>query len=117
MESEAVSARLRRWLESDYDAVIFELETIPIGYALFRLTDPELKAPDGIYLRQFFISPEYRRRGAGTAAFQEFVAHAVRGRRLVLEVLESNVIGQNFWRSLDLIPYSSTLELSPATSA
>ena len=117
MESEAISVRLRRWLESDYDAVIFELETIPIGYALFRLTDPELKAPDGIYLRQFFIAPEYRRRGAGTAAFQEFVAQAVRGRRLVLEVLESNVIGQNFWRSLGLIPYSSTLELSPTTSS
>ena len=117
MESEAISDRLRRWLESDYDAVIFELETIPIGDALFRSTDPELKAPDGIYLRQFFISPEYRRRGAGTAAFQEYVAQAVRGRRLVLEVLESNRIGQSFWRSLGLIPYSSTLELPPTTSA
>ena len=117
MESEAISARLSRWLETDYDAVIFEMETILIGNELFRLTDPALKAPDRIYLRQFFISPEYRRRGAGTAAFQEYVAQAVRGRRLVLEVLETNLIGQSFWRSLGLIPYSSTLELPPTTSA
>ena len=117
MEPEVISARLRRWLDSDYDGVIFELDTTPIGYALFRPTDPELKAPDGIYLRQFFISPEHRRCGAGTAAFREFVVQAVRGRRLMLEVLESNPIGQSFWRSLGLIPYSIALELPPTPAA
>ena len=33
MELEVISVRLRRWLDSDYDGVIFELDTTAIGYA------------------------------------------------------------------------------------
>lgn len=117
MELEAILDRLHRWLECDYEAVVFELDDAPVGYALFRPTDPDLKAPNGLYLRQFFIATRHRRRGIGTAAFREFTTQVVRGRRLVLEVLESNPGGQNFWKSLGLARYSTTFEFPPSAAA
>lgn len=114
MEPEAVLDRLRGWLQSDYEGVVFELGDAAVGYALFRSTDPDLKAPDGLYLRQFFVASQHRRRGIGTAAFREFTTQVVRGRRLVLEVLESNPGGERFWQSLGLTRYSTTFELPSA---
>jgi len=111
MEADAIRARLERWLAAGYEGVVFLHESTPIGYALFRPTDPDRETPGGVHPRQFFIAREQRRRGFGTAAFHAFVAHIVAGRRLVLEVLESNPEGRAFWLSLGLEPYSSTLEL------
>lgn len=117
MASGAVEARLQRWLLSGYEGLIFEVESVPVGYALFRQTDPDLKEPDGVYLRQFFILREHRRRGLGTRAFQLFRNEALGGRRLVLEALASNPDGEAFWRSLGMMPYSVTLELKPDAAA
>ena len=114
MEHPAILERLQRWLNADYDGLLFELGAGPVGYALFRPTDPDLKGPGGIYLRQFFIVPEHRRRGIGTQAFELFLNQRVGGRRLVLEALTSNPSGQMFWQSLGLTVYSTTLELAPA---
>ncbi len=116
MAVEAIMFRLDRWLNSDYDGVVFEHSTEPVGYALYRPTDPELKSPDGVYLRQFFIAPERRRLGLGTEAFREFASQVVGSRRLVLEVLETNPAGRSFWISLGLTPYSTTFESPPPTA-
>jgi len=113
MEPADIALRLERWLAGRYDGLIFETEAEPIGYALFCPTDPDLKGADGIYLRQFFIAPEYRRAGNGGAAFRLFLEAVVRGRRVVLEALESNPGGQAFWRSVGLRPYSRAFELLP----
>ncbi len=116
MEVAAITARLRRWLANEYQGLLFELDSTPVGYALFRPTDPDLKRADGIYLRQFFIAREHRRRGLGSQAFVLFVDHAVSGRRVVLEALASNPGGQAFWQSLGLRVYSVAFErLSEAT--
>lgn len=113
MELDAIESRLRRWLAEQYEGLVFELGPDAVGYALFRDTDPDLKEPGGIYLRQFFIVPERRRRGLGAAAFRLVLDHTVPGRRLVLEALASNPGGIAFWRSLGLTVYSTTLELQP----
>ena len=117
MALDAVEARLQRWLIDDYEGLIFELDSVPVGYALFRQTDPDLKEPDGLYLRQFFILREHRRRGLGTRAFRLFHNEALGGRRLVLEALVSNPDGEAFWRSLGLTLYSVTFELKPDAAA
>ncbi len=112
MEHPAILDRLQRWLDADYEGLLFEVAASPVGYALFRPTDPDLKGPGGIYLRQFFIVPEHRRRGIGTEAFKLFLKTHVGHRRLVLEALASNPGGQMFWQSLGLAVYSTTLELA-----
>ena len=111
MNLDEIEARLRRWLSDAYEAVIFELDSEPIGYALFRPTDPDQKEPGGVYLRQFFIAPAHRRFGHGTRAIRLFLDETVKGRRLVLEALNSNPIGQKFWRSIGMRVYSATFEL------
>ena len=117
MEAAAIIARLRRWLANEYQGLLFELDSRPVGYALFRPTDPDLKGADGIYLRQFFIAREHRRRGLGSQAFGLFVDHAVSGRRVVLEALASNPAGQAFWQSLGLRVYSVAFERPPEAAA
>jgi GNAT superfamily N-acetyltransferase len=57
-----LESRMRNWLNTDYQAVIFEVDVAPIGYALFR---PE---EHGIHLRQFFIARHARRKGLGRTA-------------------------------------------------
>lgn len=113
MDLEEIEVRLRRWLSVNYDAVVFELRSDPIGYALYRPTDADMNDPDGIYLRQFFIARGHRRLGHGSTAIRLFLDEVVQGRRLVLEALNSNPAGQAFWRSLGMRAYSVTFELDP----
>ena len=58
-----LEARMREWLDGDYEAHLFELDITTIGYALYR------RDLDGIYIRQFFIRREFRRQGHGRFAF------------------------------------------------
>jgi len=113
MELDAIRARLERWLGEGYEGLIFESDSQPVGYALFRATDPDLKEPDGLYLRQFFVLRKHRRCGFGTRAFRLFQNDVLVERRLVLEALASNPDGRAFWQSLGLTPYSVTFELKP----
>ena len=50
--------RMRGWLETDYRAVLFSMEGEPLAYALYR------EGPEEIYLRQFFVRRDRRRRPA-----------------------------------------------------
>jgi len=62
MSMAELEQRMRAWLDSEYQAVLFDDEQGTAGYALFK------REPDWIYLRQFFVEPERRRRGIGRAA-------------------------------------------------
>lgn len=110
MSVAAIESRLSRWLDASYEAVIFENQG-PVGYALYRPTDPDLEGAGGIYLRQFFIAREARRTGLGSEAFGLLVREVIDGRRMVLEVLASNPAGHAFWRSLHLEEYSTAFQL------
>ncbi len=113
MEIYDISTRLRGWLSAEYEALIFEVGSSPIGYALFRPTDPDSEGSGGIYLRQFFIARDHRRVGNGSQAFRLFVKKAVCGRRLLLDALATNPSGQKFWKSLGLDVYSYRFESAP----
>ena len=100
--------RLAHWLATDYQAYLFELQTDtgPIGYTLFR-TDPEC-----LYIRQFFIVPEYRRRGHGRQAFEQMRKNVwLSNLPLRLDVLVHNHTGIKFWHALGFADYCLTLEL------
>lgn len=107
MSLQAITDRLRRWLSDNYQAVCFEVDGQPIGYALYRPTDPDTEGP-GIFLRQFFIDRNHRRQGLGTAAYGLFEQHITGDQIVALEVLASNPAGHQFWQSLGFRDYSTT---------
>ena len=64
MSQAELEERMARWLAGDYEAVIFEQNDEPVGYTLFK------EEPDWLYVRQFFIHREHRRKGLGRAAME-----------------------------------------------
>src|SRR5688572_12088921 len=62
MDITQLKQRMFGWLKGEYQAVIIEKEKAKIGYVLWR------KEADFIYIRQFYISPEFRRKGLGKSA-------------------------------------------------
>ncbi|HKB02028.1 MAG TPA: GNAT family N-acetyltransferase [Gemmataceae bacterium] len=97
--------RMAGWLAGEYEAVVFEEGGRPAGYALYR------RSPEYVYLRQFFVRPECRRRGVGRAAVAWLWRHAWGGGRVRVEVLAGNLAGVAFWRAVGFRDYGLTLEL------
>src|ERR1700677_4691710 len=56
--------RMRNWLKGKYRAFLFKEQGKIIGYCLFR------KEEGFIYLRQFFIIRNFRKKGLGKKAFK-----------------------------------------------
>ncbi len=107
MNREQLADRLAGWLRGDYRAVLFEDANATAGYALYRVD------PDGIYLRQFFVAPEFRRRGVGRGALAWLLAVEWRGRRIRLEALMGNRAAIAFWHAVGFKEYGVILEREP----
>jgi len=107
-----LAERMKQWLNSDYQAALFESSEGLIGYALYR------REPEFVYLRQMFVRPEFRRRGIGREAVawlwhNAWHSHA----RVRVDVLVGNAPGQAFWRAVGFLDYCITLEMeSPAVT-
>jgi GNAT superfamily N-acetyltransferase len=100
-----LTVRMAGWLEVEYEAVLFGEAGQPIGYALYR------RDCDYVYLRQFFVRPECRRRGIGQAAIAWLRQHLWGDGRVRVEVLTENSTGIAFWRAIGFVDYCLTLEL------
>lgn len=100
--------RMRRWLEGEYVAILFEEGGEVVAYALYR------EQPDEIYLRQLFVVRHRRRQGLGKQAM-----HLLRSeiwpktKRLTVEVLTANTAAVAFWRAIGYRDYSLKLEIVP----
>ena len=102
-----LAERMTEWLQSGYQAVLFEEDNAPLGYALFR------HEPEFVYLRQLFVVPERRRRGIASNALSWLRANAWQtAPRLRVDVLIGNTVGQAFWRSAGFTEYCLTMEAS-----
>ena len=101
--------RLQGWLQGEYHAVIYSASTIgDIGYALYR-SETTL-----IYLRQFYIVADQRRKGFGRECFRMLREEIwPRTLRLVVEVLTANRSGIAFWKAMGYSDYCLTLEIMP----
>ena len=100
-----LESRMQTWLDTDYQAAIFEVDAVPIGYALFRPQE------HGIYLRQFFIARHARRRGLGRMAVSLLLRDVLpKGCRVTLEVLDHNEAGLAFWQALGFVGHAQTLK-------
>ncbi len=101
-----LTTRMKGWLNREYKGVVFEREDKPIAYALYRIE------PGWAYLRQFFVSPEYRRQGIGRQAMQILVNGIFPPRaRVTVEVLCHNQTAHQFWKAVGFRDYAITLEM------
>jgi len=111
----AAEERYRRWLrEGLYKGVIFRVNGAPIGYVIYehRKKSPDFRDTESVYIRQFFIAREFRRRGYGTTAFYMVVKKFVPNNTSVkLNVKSSNPLGQEFWETLGFKPENVEYEL------
>lgn len=92
MNIEELKGRMQEFLEGEYAAYFFLEEDVVIGYALVRYTSNPL------YLRQFFIEREYRRKKNGKQAFQKLMEY-LNVETMDIDVLPWNNRGLSFWQS------------------
>ena len=99
--------RMRRWLETDYRASIFEAESDIVAYALYR--DEE----DRIYLRQFFVQRHKRHSSIGRLCMEILFSQVwPKDKRITVDVLCQNQVGIAFWRAVGFTDYCLTLEMT-----
>jgi GNAT superfamily N-acetyltransferase len=111
MTSEQLVERMAGFLIGGYEAAIFEDEDAALGYALFK------REPDWVYVRQFYVMPENRRRGIGRKAVQWLRANVwTESSRVRIDVLVGNTSGIEFWRAVGFADYCLTMELDTATN-
>jgi predicted acetyltransferase len=100
--------RMKSWLASEYNAIIFKNGKEIVAYALYR------EQPEEIYLRQLFVVRNQRRKGIGREAF-EILRTKIwpANKRLTVDVLIQNEAAVAFWRSVGYKDYCLTLEIMP----
>ena len=92
MSIEELKERMTVFLNTEYDAYFFLVEEAMVGYALVKKTCTPL------YLRQFLIAREYRRKHYGREAFR-LLTEYLGAERMDIEVLPWNERGMRFWES------------------
>jgi GNAT superfamily N-acetyltransferase len=112
MRTKQLENRMRGWLASgEYKAQIVMLANAPVGYVCWRED-----AAQGIFLRQFFITPAARLHGAGRRAVAHLREHVwARGVRITLEVRVGNTEGHDFWKACGFRDFAVTMEYVPAS--
>jgi GNAT superfamily N-acetyltransferase len=102
-----LAERMKQWLDSDYQAAVFEDSDRLSGYALYR------REPEFVYLRQLFVRADCRRRGIGREAIDWLRRNAWEPTaRVRIDVLVGNAAGQAFWRAVGFRDYCITMELN-----
>jgi GNAT superfamily N-acetyltransferase len=84
------------------EAVIAELDSEPVGFALYYTTFSTFECRPGIWLEDLFVRPEHRRAGAGRALLAHLARLAVeRGfARLEWAALDWNSMALSFYDGL-----------------
>jgi GNAT superfamily N-acetyltransferase len=101
-----LESRMRSMIEGDYTATLFEWHGQLVAYALWR------EEPDWVYLRQFFVARDYRRRGIGLRAVRRLTCEIwTPGKRIRVDVLIGNQPALEFWRAAGFVDYLITLEM------
>ena len=99
-----LEVRMRAWLVRTYTAVLFLSRGSIVGYAVYRSDNA------GIFLRQFFICRDERRKGHGRAAVDLLFERVwPAGSRVTLEALCANQAAIGFWRAVGFEDYALTL--------
>ena len=113
MSLEDLVARMRTWLATEYQALIFEdpASPAPVAYALLRDT------PEWVHLRQFFVARDRRRCGIGARAVA-LLRDSVfpPDKPVIVEAMAWNHPALSFWRTVGFADRYVGLESRPAAS-
>ena len=108
MSVSELKARMGTFLTEKYKALLFLEQGEAVAYALYCESESE------IYLRQFFVRRDRRRRGIGRRAIAVLLNSIwPKSKRLTVEVLCNNSSGIAFWRSVGYADYALTMEIMP----
>ena len=104
--------RMRNWVESDYQAIVFERDSEVLAYALIR------EEQESVYLRQFFVQRAFRRSGIGRQCIDVLLSEVLPPqKRIRLDVLSGNSAAIEFWRAVGFSDYCLTLERPPRSDS
>lgn len=92
MSIRELEQRMADFLNTDYDAYFFSVDDNVVGYALVK----RICVP--LYLRQFLIDRQYRKKHYGTEAFHLLLEY-LDVKSIDIEVLPWNEAGNRFWES------------------
>ena len=96
MTIKEVEQRMKDFLQTFYEAYFFIERDRVVGYALIKMDCEPL------YLRQFLIIQEYRRRHYGEQAFQMLLS-CLKTDSVDIEVLSNNDQGVKFWEKMGFV--------------
>lgn len=96
MGLDELEARMRNFLQTVYEAYFFMAGEDVVGYALVKNDCQPL------YIRQFMIRKEYRRKHYGKQAF-EMLLDQFEVNSFDIEVLSKNPQGIKFWESVGFV--------------
>ena len=96
MTVEELEERMKDFLQTFYEAFFFIEQNTVVGYALVKIDCKPL------YLRQFMIIHEYRRRHYGEQAFRMLLSY-LKTDFIDIEVLSNNDRGIQFWEKLGFV--------------
>ena len=88
--------RIRSYIKSEYKAFFFLVDDKIIGFALCS------KSSTPVYMRQFFISRDERRKGYGKEAFELLLKH-LGIKESDIDVYAWNDSSIRFWKSLGVV--------------
>ena len=94
MNEEQLFQRMKEFMNTEYDAYFFVEKEEIVGYALVKNSSSPL------YLRQFYIDREYRRKHYGEQAFHKLLQY-LEVTTIDIEVLSWNEMGNQFWEKLN----------------
>jgi GNAT superfamily N-acetyltransferase len=105
MEIAQIEPRMQKWLAGEYEGVVIEHDGAVVGYAIYQ------REEDFVYLKQFFVCRDARRRGIGRAAIDWLSANRWQDfPRVFLDALVQNDAGLAFWRAVGFTDYCITME-------
>jgi len=93
MDKTQLQNRMTNFLTNGYEAFFFIANDEIVGYALCDMT----KEP--VFLRQFFIKREERRKHYGKAAFESLLGK-IGAKEIDIDVLTWNETGIKFWEKI-----------------
>ncbi len=113
MNVQQLEDRMRGWFFSDWHIDLICHDQDVVGYALYQFRKNQyFPDQEEVYLRQYFIKREYRRQGFGQAGIRLLLETRFKpGQTVILDVLERNTAGKQFWRKVGFAPYTTTMTL------
>ena len=103
MDIQALTARMRRWLQHDYRCYGIIRSSLPIAYALYR------DDGDCFYLRQLFTARAYRNQGLASQLLEYLQLRVFLNKPVRLEVLVDNKRAVDFYHTHGFKVYSHTM--------